>query len=154
MYLNLFHNGKKYIYETGNNLNIGHLKEISEGILNSNTNKNILKIIYDNPSTYHKYINPNDNTFLRDLIPKGQKRAKFSIRLGSGNLSSDLNNIKILQKSTELDSKKNIFGNFSYMYSAQKKFNILITDKYNEFLLELRELFRRINETYEELYKI
>ena len=43
MYLNLFHNGKKYIYETGNKLNIGHLKEISEGILKSN--KNIMQII-------------------------------------------------------------------------------------------------------------
>ena len=160
MYLNLFHNGKKYIYETGNKLNIGHLKEISEGILKSNDHKNILQIIYDNPSTYHKYINPNDNTFLRDLIPKGQRRAKFSIRLGSGNLPSDINNIKVLQKSSDFESrtgrstKKNFFGNFSYMHSAQKKFNMIITDKYNEFLLELRELFRHINEIYEEIYKI
>ena len=157
MYLNLFHNGKKYIYETGNKLNIGHLKEISEGILKSN--KNIMQIIYDNPSTYHKYINPNDKTFLKDLIPKGKTRAKFSIRLGSGNPGSNSNDIKVLQKSADIDrgigdiSSKNIFGNFSYMYSAQKKFNMMITNKFNELLLELRELIRRINEVYDEIYK-
>ena len=157
MYLNLFHNGKKYIYETGNKLNIGHLKEISEGILKSN--KNIMQIIYDNPSTYHKYINPNDNTFLRDLIPKGKTRAKFSIKLGSGNPGSNSNDIKVLQKSADTEkgigdiSQKNFFGNFSYMYSAQKKFNMMITNKFNEMLLELRELIRRINEVYDEIYK-
>ena len=157
MYLNLFHNGKKYIYETGNKLNIGHLKEISEGILKSN--KNIMQIIYDNPSTYHKYINPNDNTFLRDLIPKGKTRAKFSIKLGSGNPGSNSNDIKVLQKSADTEkgigdiSQKNFFGNFSYMYSAQKKFNMMITNKFNELLLELRELIRRINEVYDEIYK-
>ena len=86
--INLFHNGKKYIYETGNKLNIGHLKEISENILKSN--KNIMQIVYDNPSIYHKYINPNDKTFLRDLIPKGQKKAKFSIRLNAGNSATNL----------------------------------------------------------------
>ena len=157
MYLNLFHNGKKYIYETGNKLNIGHLKEISEGILKSN--KNIMQIIYDNPSTYHKYINPNDNTFLRDLIPKGKTRAKFSIKLGSGNPGSNSNDIKVLQKSADIEkgigdiSQKNFFGNFSYMYTAQKKFNMMITNKFNEMLLELRELIRRINEVYDEIYK-
>ena len=157
MYLNLFHNGKKYIYETGNKLNIGHLKEISEGILKSN--KNIMQIIYDNPSTYHKYINPNDNTFLRDLIPKGKTRAKFSIKLGSGNPGSNSNDIKVLQKSADTEkgigdiSQKNFFGNFSYMYTAQKKFNMMITNKFNEMLLELRELIRRINEVYDEIYK-
>ena len=157
MYLNLFHNGKKYIYETGNKLNIGHLKEISEGILKSN--KNTMQIIYDNPSTYHKYINPNDNTFLRDLIPKGKTRAKFSIKLGSGNPGSNSNDIKVLQKSADTEkgigdiSQKNFFGNFSYMYSAQKKFNMMITNKFNELLLELRELIRRINEVYDEIYK-
>ena len=157
MYLNLFHNGKKYIYETGNKLNIGHLKEISEGILKSN--KNIMQIIYDNPSTYHKYINPNDNTFLRDLIPKGKTRAKFSIKLGSGNPGSNSNDIKVLQKSADTEKgigdlpPKNFFGNFSYMYSAQKKFNMMITNKFNELLLELRELIRRINEVYDEIYK-
>ena len=154
MYLNLFHNGKKYIYETGNKLNIGHLKEISEGILKSN--KNIMQIIYDNPSTYHKYINPNDKTYLRDLIPKGQKKAHFSIKLGTGNSAS---NIKLLKKS-EIEngiedlSKKDIFGNFAYMYNAQKKFNMMINYKFNELLLEIRELIRRINEVYEEIYKI
>ena len=86
--INLFHNGKKYIYETGNKLNMGHLKEISENILKSN--KNIMQIVYDNPSIYHKYINPNDKTFLRDLIPKGQKKAKFSIRLNAGNSATNL----------------------------------------------------------------
>ena len=157
MYLNLFHNGKKYIYETGNKLNIGHLKEISEGILKSN--KNIMEIIYDNPSTFHKYINPNDKTFLRDLIPKGQRRAQFSIKFGSGNLGSSENSIKFLQKSADSEKgmgdfpHKNIFGNFSYMYSAQKKFNMMITNKFNELLLELRELLRRINEVYDEIYK-
>ena len=150
MYLNLFHNGKKYIYETGNNLNIGHLKEISEGILKSN--KNILQIIYDNPSTYHKYINPKDKTYLRDLIPKGQRRAQFSIRLNSGNSESNINQKQNTKTSTN-GIGKNIFGNFSYMYSAQKKFNMLITNKYNELLLEIRELIRRINQVYEEIYK-
>ena len=157
MYLNLFHNGKKYIYETGNKLNIGHLKEITENILKSN--KNIMQIVYDNPSTYHKYINPNDNTFLRDLIPKGQKRAKFSIRLQKGNSTSNLKLFQQNPKSSEtnksLDSMtKKIFGNFSYMYSAQKKFNTMITYKYNELLLEVRELIRRIKEVYDEIYNI
>ena len=157
MYLNLFHNGKKYIYETGNRLNIGHLKEISEGILKSN--KNIMEIVYDNPSTYHKYINPSDKTFLRDLIPKGQRRAQFSIRLGSGNPGSNINNIKFLQKSADSEMgigdfpQKNNFGYFSYMYSAQKKFNMMVTNKFNELLLQLRELLRRINEIYDEIYK-
>ena len=157
MYLNLFHNGKKYIYETGNKLNIGHLKEISENILKSN--KNIMQIVYDNPSTYHKYINPDDNTFLRDLIPKGQKRAKFSIRLQKGNSTTNLKLFQQNQKSIEFNKSldnmsKKFFGNFSYMYSAQKKFDTMITYKYNELLLEIRELIRRIKEIYEEIYKI
>ena len=159
MYLNLFHNGKKYIFETGNKLNIGHLKEISENILKSN--KNILQIIYDNPSTYHKYINPNDKTFLRDLIPKGQNRAKFSIKLGSANSATNLKSIPFIckeQKSENLnkgidDISKKFFGNFSYMQSAQKKFNTMISYKFNELLMEIRELIRRINEVYDEIYK-
>ena len=159
MYLNLFHNGKKYIFETGNKLNIGHLKEISENILKSN--KNILQIIYDNPSTYHKYLNPNDKTFLRDLIPKGQNRAKFSIKLGSANSATNLKSIPFIckeQKSENLnkgidDISKKFFGNFSYMQSAQKKFNTMISYKFNELLMEIRELIRRINEVYDEIYK-
>ena len=159
MYLNLFHNGKKYIFETGNKLNIGHLKEISENILKSN--KNILQIIYDNPSTYHKYINPNDKTYLRDLIPKGQNRAKFSIKLGSANSATNLKSIPFIckeQKSENLnkgidDISKKVFGNFSYMQSAQKKFNTMISYKFNELLMEIRELIRRINEVYDEIYK-
>jgi hypothetical protein len=159
MYLNLFHNGKKYIFETGNKLNIGHLKEISDNILKSN--KNILQIIFDNPSTYHKYINPNDKTYLRDLIPKGQNRAKFSIKLGSANSATNLKSIPFIckeQKSENLnkgidDISKKFFGNFSYMQSAQKKFNTMISYKFNELLMEIRELIRRINEVYDEIYK-
>ena len=153
MYLNLIHNGKKYIYETGNKLNIGHLKEITENILKSK--KNIMQIVYDNPSIYHKYINPDDKTYLRDLIPKGQKKAKFSIRLNAGNSTTNLKFIKNNHKSLELnkDDTKKIFGNFSYMFTAQKKFNTMITYKYNELLIEIRELIRKINETYDEIYK-
>ena len=109
-----------------------------------------MQIVYDNPSTYHKYINPNDNTFLRDLIPKGQKRAKFSIRLQKGNSTSNLKLSQQNPKSSEINKSldsmtKKIFGNFSYMYSAQKKFNTMITYKSNELLLEVRELIIRIN---------
>ena len=39
------------------------------------------------------------------------------------------------------------------MYTAQKKFNMMITNKFNEMLLELRELIRRINQVYDEIYK-
>lgn len=157
MYLNLFHNGKKYIYETGNKLNIGHLKELSENILKSN--KNIMHIVYDNPSTYHKYINPNDNTYLRDLIPKGQKTAKFSIKLQKGNSTSNLKLFQQNKNSMEFNKSldnmsKKFFGNFSYMYTASKKFNAMIMYKYNELLLEIRELIGRIKAIYEEIYKI
>ena len=71
MYLNLLYNGKKFVYEANNKLNIGHLKEISEKILNSD--KNLMHIIYNN----NKYIFPNDKTFLKDLIPKGKKKQLF-----------------------------------------------------------------------------
>lgn len=36
-----------------------------------------MHIIYNN----YKYIFPNDKTFLKDLIPKGQKRTTFSIKV-------------------------------------------------------------------------
>ena len=162
MYLNLFHNGKKYIYETGNKLNIGHLKEITDSILSSTNkskdNKDMMHIIYNNPSIFHKYLNPNDKTFLRDLIPKGQQRVQFSIKLKDGNSASELKeDIKYLKNHKSMDKKENpekkIFGNFFYLLSSQKKFNNLINYKYNEMLLEIRQFIRRINEIYEEMYK-
>ena len=160
MYLNLLYNGKKFLYEANNKLNIGHLKEISEKILNSD--KNLMHIIYNN----NKYIFPNDKTFLKDLIPKGQKRTAFSIKVDekymtnnedykNDNTLTPISNRKsfdeVIKATTNL--KKNIFKNFSNMWSNQKKFIHTITYKYNEFLIEIREFNRRINEVYEELFK-
>ena len=133
MYLNLFHNGKKYIYETGNKLNIGHLKEITDNILSSTNkskdNKDMMHIIYNNPSIFHKYLNPNDKTFLRDLIPKGQQRVQFSIKLKDGNSASELKeDIKYLKNHKSMDKKENpekkIFGNFFTCYQVKK--NLII----------------------------
>ena len=160
MYLNLIYNGKKFLYEANNKLNIGHLKEISEKILNSD--KNLMHIIYNN----NKYIFPNDKTYLKDLIPKGQKRAAFSIKVdekyitnnddykNDNNSKTPVSNRKSFEEViTENSIKRNIFKNFSNMWCSQKKFITTITYKYNEFLIEIREFNRRINEVYEELFK-
>ena len=160
MYLNLLYNGKKYLYETNNQLNIGHLKELSEKILNSD--KNLMHIIYNN----NKYIFPNDKTFLKDLIPKGQKRTAFSIKVDE---REDKENIdeengintktpKTIRKSFDEviksnSIKKNIFKNFSNIWNNQKKFNNILTYKFNEFLIEVREFNRRVNEVYDELFQ-
>ena len=160
MYLNLLYNGKKFLYEANNKLNIGHLKEISEKILNSD--KNLMHIIYNN----NKYIFPNDKTYLKDLIPKGQKRAAFSIKVdekymtnnddykNDNNSKTPVSNRKSFDEVIKENSiKRNIFKNFSNIWSSQKKFITTITYKYNEFLIEIREFNRRINEVYEELFK-
>ena len=156
MYLNLLYNGKKFVYEANNKLNIGHLKEISEKILNSD--KNLMHIIYNN----NKYIFPNDKTFLKDLIPKGQKKTAFSIKVDDTNNDEKINDINSktpipnrksfdeIIKSKSI--KKNIFKNISNMWNNQKKFNSNIAYKINELLIEIREFNRRINEIYEELF--
>ena len=163
MYLNLLHNGKKYLYETNSKLNIGHLKELSEKILHSD--KSFMHIIYNN----NKYIFPNDKTFLKDLIPKGKKRTAFSIKVedkdsprNNETIIINDNNYKTpenthhhasLDEALKINLKKNIFKKFSNMWSNQKKFNNTITYKYNEFLIEIREFNRRITELYEELFQ-
>ena len=160
MYLNLLYNGKKYLYETNNKLNIGHLKELSEKILNSD--KSLMHIIFNN----NKYIFPNDKTFLKDLIPKGQKRTAFSIKVDERedkDINDEENDIfsttpKTIGKSFDevINSniiKKNILNNFSNIWNNKKKFNSTLTYKYNEFLIEIREFNRRINEIYEELFQ-
>jgi hypothetical protein len=163
MYLNLLHNGKKYLYETNSKLNIGHLKELSEKILHSD--KSFMHIIYNN----NKYIFPNDKTFLKDLIPKGKKRTAFSIKVddkdsprNNETIIINDNNYKTpenthhhasLDEALKTNLKKNIHKKFSNMWSNQKKFNNTITYKYNEFLIEIREFNRRITELYEELFQ-
>ena len=163
MYLNLLHNGKKYLYETNSKLNIGHLKELSEKILHSD--KSFMHIIYNN----NKYIFPNDKTFLKDLIPKGKKRTAFSIKVddkdsprNNETIIINDNNYKTpenthhhasLDEALKTNLKKNIYKKFSNMWSNQKKFNNTITYKYNEFLIEIREFNRRITELYEELFQ-
>ena len=163
MYLNLLHNGKKYLYETNSKLNIGHLKELSEKILHSD--KSFMHIIYNN----NKYIFPNDKTFLKDLIPKGKKRTAFSIKVddkdsprNNETIIINDNNYKTpennhhhasLDEALKTNLKKNIFRKFSNMWNNQKKFNNNITYKYNEFLIEIREFNRRITELYEELFQ-
>ena len=162
MYLNLLYNGKKYLYETNSKLNIGHLKELSEKILNSD--KNFMHIIYNN----NKYIFPNDKTFLKDLIPKGKRRTAFSIKVDDKDSNNNEdpvivnennsrtpknNNHSSLEEALKSNSKKRILRNFSNIWSNQKKFNNTITYKYNEFLIEIREFNRRINEVYEQLFQ-
>jgi hypothetical protein len=163
MYLNLLHNGKKYLYETNSKLNIGHLKELSEKILHSD--KSFMHIIYNN----NKYIFPNDKTFLKDLIPKGKKRTAFSIKVddkdsprNNETIIINDNNYKTpenthhhasLDEALKTNLKKNFYRKFSNMWSNQKKFNNTITYKYNEFLIEIREFNRRITELYEELFQ-
>ena len=160
MYLNLLYNGKKYLYETNNKLNIGHLKEISRNILNSEDK--FLNIIYNN----NKKNFPNNDTFLKDLIPKGQIRTVFSIKVDEKNstynedkLSNNINktpnkNLKYLDKIIKTKNiKKNFLKNFSCIWNNKKKFNNIITYKYNEFLIEIREFNRRINNIYEELFQ-
>ena len=161
MYLNLLYNGKKYLYETNSKLNIGHLKELSEKILNSD--KNSMHIVYNN----NKYLFPNDKTFLKDLIPKGKKRTAFSIKVDNKDITNNEdpalindNNCKTphhsrnsFDETVKSNSKKNIFKSFSNMWNSQKKFNNSITYKYNEFLIEIREFNRRVNEIYEELFQ-
>jgi hypothetical protein len=163
MYLNLLHNGKKYLYETNSKLNIGHLKELSEKILHSD--KSFMHIIYNN----NKYIFPNDKTFLKDLIPKGKKRTAFSIKVDDKDSPRNNETIIIhdnnyktpenthhhasLDEALKSNLKKNIYRKFSNMWNNQKKFNNTITYKYNEFLIEIREFNRRITELYEELFQ-
>lgn len=163
MYLNLLHNGKKYLYETNSKLNIGHLKELSEKILHSD--KSFMHIIYNN----NKYIFPNDKTFLKDLIPKGKKRTAFSIKVDDKDSPRNNETIIIhdnnyktpenshhhasLDEALKTNLKKNNYRKFSNMWSNQKKFNNTITYKYNEFLIEIREFNRRITELYEELFQ-
>ena len=155
MYLNLLYNGKKYLYETSNKLNIGHLKEISGNILNSD--KKFLSIIYKN----NEKIFPNNETFLDDLIPKGQRRTVFSIKIDENNitcnedkLNNNQQNLKSLDKAIKPKNiKQNFFKNFSNIWNNNKRFNNIITYKYNEFLIEIREFNRRINLIYEELFQ-
>ena len=160
MYLNLLYNGKKYLYETNSKLNIGHLKELSEKILNSD--KSAMHIVYNN----NKYLFPNDKTFLKDLIPKGQKRTAFSIKVNNKDSTNDEGLTTIDEKNCKTpehsrssfddaiksNSKKQFYKNFSNLWSSQKKFNNTIIYKYNEFLIEIREFYRRVNEVYEELF--
>ena len=159
MYLNLLHNGKKYFFETNNKLNVGHLKELSGKILN--LDKNFLHIMQNN----NKYAFPN-NTFLKDLIPQGKKRAVFSIKADEKNITYNEdrlndNDIKIPNKNRKsfeelINSnkiKKNIINKYSHIWNIQSKFLNTITYKYNEFLIEIREFNKRINEIYDKLYQ-
>ena len=146
MYLNLFHNGKKYSYETNNKLNMGHLKELSEKILNS-SDKNIMHIIYNN----NKYGFPDDKISLKDLIPKGKNKTSFSIKVDENKTPKQkYQSFEEAIKSNDI--KKNIFQNYySGKLCNNKKFNNSLTYKYNEFLIEIKEFFKRINEIYQKL---
>ena len=159
MYLNLLYNGKKYLFEANNKINIGHLKEISGKILNSN--KNFLHIIQNN----NKYAFPN-NTFLKDLIPKGQERTVFSIKADEKNVTYNEdrlngNNSKTTNQNRKsfdgiiksMKIKKNIFNKSSNIWNIQRKFSSTMTYKYNEFLVEIREFNKRVNEIYDKLYQ-
>ena len=139
MYLNLLYNGKKYLYETNSKLNIGHLKELSEKIVNSD--KNLMHIIYNN----NKYLFPNDKTFLKDLIPKGKKRTAFSIKVEDKDIKNNDNHInnktpiqdrKSFDEAIKSNIKRNIFNNFSNIWNNQKIFNNTLTYKYNELIEE------------------
>jgi hypothetical protein len=159
MYLNLLYNGKKYLYETNSKLNIGHLKELSEKILNSD--KSLMHIIYNN----NKYIFPNDKTFLKDLIPRGKRRTAFSIKVDDKDNNNNDDQInynnnktpkqdrKSFDEAIKSNIKRNIFKNFSNIWNIQKNFNNTLTYKYNEFLIEIREFNRRVNEIYDELFQ-
>ena len=75
MNINLVYEGKNYNFDIPNNVTIDYLKELSSKIFNSD--KALLDLVYKN----QKFQISDENTLIRDLIPKGEDNAILTVQI-------------------------------------------------------------------------
>ena len=75
MNINLVYEGKNYNFDIPNNVTIDYLKELSSKIFNSD--KSLLDLVYKN----QKFQINDENTLIRDLIPKGENNAILTVQI-------------------------------------------------------------------------
>ena len=75
MNINLVYEGKNYNFDIPNNVTIDYLKELSSKIFNSD--KALLDLVYKN----QKFQISDENTLIRDLIPRGEDNAILTVQI-------------------------------------------------------------------------
>ena len=75
MTINMVYEGKNYNFDIPNNVTIDYLKELSSKIFNSD--KALLDLVYKN----QKFQISDENTLIRDLIPKGEDNAILTVQI-------------------------------------------------------------------------
>ena len=109
MNINLDYEGKHYNFDIPKNVKLDYLKELSCKLFKSD--KTLLELICNN----HKLEGNNENIFIRDLIPKGQKSTVLTVQMNSDNQKEKENNeikenkkiLNVTKNSKEIKVKNN-----------------------------------------------